>query len=347
LKESLEEKKNNLITHGERVVWEAMESLRTEIRESERQELNEIKIRMEQERVDRMNKTRTEGTQALDRAVEQEKGRIRKRRDLHVHELREELQRKTTIDLNELQEALQKDLETAENLMIDSVKGGLASTLQHAADEHSGRVVVDEKMIDDLTDKLRAKQMEVVKELPGFINRYRLRAVGEAGRRSGSAEFEVKRTVIEEIEGNMSAGKTALALNLLNDKYVLLEKRNDEASKLLASITSETHSLKKELKSVDEAIYSKFYNKGEWQTGAKLLDDSTLVNKRDAIDNILDNAFKALATNGGLGEFTGGDQEGEAVKKGACRKCKKLYKVNGELLREINMYQGTDKGEWE
>ena len=116
-----------------------------------------------------------------------------RRRDLKVHELREELQNKTLSDLKELEDAMQSDLKTAENLMIDSVKEGLTNSLQHAVDEHSRRVVVDENMIEDLTRRLREKQMRVVKELPGFMNSFRLRAIGQAGIRSGSAEFEVNR----------------------------------------------------------------------------------------------------------------------------------------------------------
>ena len=342
LETNLETKVNNLQMHTDKVVGEAMESLATEILDSERQELNEIKVQSEQQRVEAMNQTRNEGTKAIDDAVTKEKARVRRRRDLRVKELREELQRRTMADLQELEEAMQEDVKTAESLMIDSVKSGLAQTLQHAAEEHGERVVVDEKMIEDLTRRLREKQMAVVKELPGFMNNFRLRAVGESGIRSGSAEFSVNRGELEAVEGNMGAGRTAMALNKLAEKFELLEKRNEEASKALAKIVGETKSLKKTLRQVDEETYAKFYNKGDFATGAKFLDDSTVVNKKDVIDNILDNTFKTLAVNGGFEDLA--EERSGGVRKGACRKCKKLYKVNGELLKEINLYQGRDEG---
>ncbi|GMH67630.1 hypothetical protein TrRE_jg1758 [Triparma retinervis] len=343
LESSVRTKENNLRLHSDKVVGEAMESLATEILDSERQELSEIKVRSEQHRVDSMNRTRSEGTTAIDDAVTREKERIRRRRDLRVHELREELQRRTMRDLKELEEAMRGDLKTAESLMIDSVKSGLAQTLQHAAEEHGERVVVDDRMIEDLTRRLRERQMAVVKELPKFMNSFRLRAVGETGIRSGSAEFSVGRGEMEEVEGEVGAGRTAMALNKLADKFGLLERRNEEAGRVLAKMVGETKSLKKELRQVDGEMYDKLYNKGEFKTGATFLDDSAVVDRKDVIENILDNTFKSMAANGGTEDFVGAGGEGGG-RKGACRKCRKLYKVNGELLKEINVYQGGGGG---
>ena len=90
----------------------------SQLLESERSELSEIRRKGEEERVELINKTRIEGTEALDRATALEKERIRKRREEKVNFLRASLQSKVMSDLSELQSALDSDLETASNLMI-------------------------------------------------------------------------------------------------------------------------------------------------------------------------------------------------------------------------------------
>ena len=331
------EKEDRLVAHSEKVVGEAMESLAAELLESERQELNDIRIKSENERIEMINKTRTEGAEALYSAVESEKNRIRSRRDLKVQELRSRLQRKTQEDLAELEEALNADLKTAENLMVDSVRGGLASTLQSAINEHNDRAVVDEKMLESLTRKLRKRQLEVVKELPNMVNKYRLRAVGEADQRSGSAEFETNKRDIEDISDKVSSGRTALALNVLSEKFQLLETRNEEAAKELAEISNSTKALRRELRGVDKHAHNKFYNKGTFKTGSKSLDDSTTaVHRADAINNILDEMFKSMAES--FISLDSGDSRNGLGGESAtvCKKCARLYQVNGELLKEIN-----------
>eukprot|EP00519_Triparma_laevis_P004800 CAMPEP_0182505198 /NCGR_PEP_ID=MMETSP1321-20130603/18691_1 /TAXON_ID=91990 /ORGANISM="Bolidomonas sp., Strain RCC1657" /LENGTH=621 /DNA_ID=CAMNT_0024710697 /DNA_START=136 /DNA_END=1997 /DNA_ORIENTATION=- len=240
-----EEKEKQLIGHSEKVVGEAMESLSAELLESERSELMDIRRRSEEERVRVVNQTRIEGTEALDKAIATEKERIRKRRDDKVTALRTELQNKTMRDLSELEEALRNDLETAEKLMIDSVKTGLSSTLQRAASEHQSRAAVTKVDVEDLVKSLRAKQTKVVTALPKFVRDTRLR-VKKFDKPSDAGLTEM-----------VAAGKAWDALNSLSFLHVNpLQGRVDSSLQTLQELSVENKSLRSELKKLDRQVYS-------------------------------------------------------------------------------------------
>jgi len=186
-------KEAHLIAHSEKVVGEAMEQLAGELLEAERVELNDIRTKSEADRVELMNRTRLDGSEALTRALEAEKTRLRNRKEDAVQELRREMQGQAMSELQELTEALDFDLKTAETLMIDSVKGGLTSSLQAASEEHTSRDVVDQGVLEGLKRKLRVRQLALMKELPKFVEGNRLRVFGET--RAGSAEFETTEKV--------------------------------------------------------------------------------------------------------------------------------------------------------
>jgi len=162
-----EEKVANLTAHSESVVSEAMESLAAELLDAERLELHDLKLKSERNRLELVTKTRLEGVEAVAREVDYEKQRLRERKELMVSELRAHLEGAANSDLSELEDALQSDLEMAENLMLDSVKSGLAGSLQQAREEHATGFPVDEKALEKLQNRLRARHVKIVTEVSG------------------------------------------------------------------------------------------------------------------------------------------------------------------------------------
>ncbi|GMH73336.1 hypothetical protein TrLO_g1010 [Triparma laevis f. longispina] len=305
-----EEKEKQLVAHSEKVVGEAMESLSAELLESERSELMDIRRKAEEDRVRVVNQTRIEGTEALDKAILTEKERIRKRRDDKITELRSELQSKTMRDLDELEEALRSDLNTAEKLMIDSVKTGLSSTLQRAASEHQSRAAVNKVDVEDLVKLLKVKETKVITALPKFVRDARLRVKRfEKPDDGGLAEM-------------VAEGKAWDALKALSDLHVgPLQERVESAMSSLQEITSENKSLRGDLKKLDRQVYEQAYGGDEFVFGL--------------VQAGMDQLKKGEGGDGGGG------------KGKACRKCEKLYRVNGELLREINAGTGGLKKDGE
>jgi hypothetical protein len=324
-------KEAHLVAHSEKVVNEAMEKLAGELLEAERIELHEIKSGAEEERVNLMSRTRLEGGDALVRAVETEKERLRKKKDDAVDDLRQELQRKAMDDLQELTDALESDLKSAEKLMVDSVKGGLASALQGATEEHAGRQVVDEHMLETLQRKLKVRTLALVKEFPKFVEAYRLRVFGQV--RGGSAEFEMGEGDLNAMEEHVGAGRTGMALHVLQELYEKLGERQESVTGVLADVGVEIRALRKELKEVDADTYDLYY-KG---TGRENPDESTGGTKIDVVANILADCFRTVdRASVGRGERLGEDDVGIGESTSSCLNCQKLYRMNGELLKEIN-----------
>jgi len=150
-----EEKEANLISHSEKLVSEAMESLASELLDVERTELHTLRVEAENGRLELLTKTRFEGVEAVAREVESEKIRLRARKTAVGDELRSALEETAENDLRELEEALQSDLEIAESLMLDSVRNGLVGSLQQAKEEHAAGFPVDEGALEKLNAKLK------------------------------------------------------------------------------------------------------------------------------------------------------------------------------------------------
>jgi hypothetical protein len=100
--------------------------------------------------------------------------------------------------------------------MIDSVKSGLAASLQEASEDHKGRESVDEKTLEALGRKLKVRRLALVKELPKYVEGNRLRQFGEL--HAGGAEFRKSEGELEEMEKNVNSGRTGLALHVLQEQ---------------------------------------------------------------------------------------------------------------------------------
>jgi len=136
---------------------------------------------------------------------------------------------------------------------------------------------------------------------------------------------------LEEIDSNVTSGRTNLALHVLQEQYEKLEKRQEQVGRVLGDTGSEIRALRKELKSVDEDTYGLYYG----GTGRENPNMSTDGTKVDVIENILNHSFRTVDRDAvGRGERVGeGDVENAP---GTCQNCQKLYMMNGELLKEIN-----------
>ena len=149
--------------------------------------------------------------------------------------------------------------------------------------------------------------------MPMYIRDGRLRAMKLSG--AGEERGKSGRELAEMVR----AGRAWDALRELRDKHLDgLEGRYEAAADVLQSIVTEVKSLRKELKSLAPELYAECYGGGD-MSGA------------EACFALVRGGFEPLRSEAG-------DEAGVGRKKGgaACKKCRKLYKINGELLKEIN-----------
>ena len=356
MRAKMREKEASLVAHGEGVVAEAMKRVSEGMAEGERADIIEIRRIGDEKRVEQYEKTRLEGLVAVEKALEAEKTRIRDKRERAVADLRQELQNRAVAELQELEDAMEEDLDTAETLMVESVRAGLEASISYARESVERRKAAgaDDGVMENLRERLRIRQRKYVSDMPVLVATTRLRAVTKD---AGGGPVALSDEDEDGDEGaqptlkvrESGGGGTKLSLHTLKEKLDDLQQKFENAAGVLAKKNMEVKELRKEMKSVDEESYRLFYGAGGlFSDGDRSKDDSKAPagDSIGYVENILEWSSKLIL---GL-RFTPEDGHGgggndssmiASFSHDGCLNCKRLYKENGELLREINQTTTT------